>query len=121
MMELELVVDLARRFREAFEDKYTNQQWKGAYKVEEIRDNVNALYLMMRGEAIATYKLAEELAPGTFYCPPHFSNTDIEPQAVPRGWYPWIERKVKAQKKKKSTDEDDEPTNNWDLDDILVA
>uniref|UniRef100_A0A915I2Y7 Uncharacterized protein n=1 Tax=Romanomermis culicivorax TaxID=13658 RepID=A0A915I2Y7_ROMCU len=55
-MELELVADLARRFRETFEDKYTDQQWKGAYKVEEITDNINALYFMMWGEAIVTYK-----------------------------------------------------------------
>uniref|UniRef100_A0A915JRP0 Uncharacterized protein n=1 Tax=Romanomermis culicivorax TaxID=13658 RepID=A0A915JRP0_ROMCU len=46
-------------------------------------DNINALYCMMRGEAIATYKLLEEMAPGTFYCPPHFSNSDIKPQPVP--------------------------------------
>uniref|UniRef100_A0A915L3I0 Uncharacterized protein n=1 Tax=Romanomermis culicivorax TaxID=13658 RepID=A0A915L3I0_ROMCU len=94
-MEPELVADLARRFRETFEDKYTDQQGKGAYEVE----------------AIVTYKLAEEQAPGTFYCPPHFSKTDIEPQLVPCSWYIWIERKVKAQEKRKSTDEDDEPTN----------
>uniref|UniRef100_A0A915IR15 Uncharacterized protein n=1 Tax=Romanomermis culicivorax TaxID=13658 RepID=A0A915IR15_ROMCU len=79
-MEPELVADLARRFRETFEDKYTDQQWKGAYDVKEMTDNINALYFMMRGEAIATYKLLEEQAPGTFYCPPHFSNSDIEPQ-----------------------------------------
>uniref|UniRef100_A0A915L289 Uncharacterized protein n=1 Tax=Romanomermis culicivorax TaxID=13658 RepID=A0A915L289_ROMCU len=48
---------------------------------------------MMRGEAIATYKLSEEMATGTFHCPPHFSNSDIEPQPVPNGW-PWIERKA---------------------------
>uniref|UniRef100_A0A915KS69 Uncharacterized protein n=1 Tax=Romanomermis culicivorax TaxID=13658 RepID=A0A915KS69_ROMCU len=73
------------------------------------------------GEAIRTYKLAEEQDPGTFYCLPHFSNTNIQPQPVPHGWYPWIERKVKAQKKKKSTDEDDEPTNDWYMGDILAA
>uniref|UniRef100_A0A915HUN2 Uncharacterized protein n=1 Tax=Romanomermis culicivorax TaxID=13658 RepID=A0A915HUN2_ROMCU len=98
-MEPELVADLAWRFREMFEDKYTDQQWKGAYDIEEMMDNINALYFMMRGEVIATYKLSEEQAPETFYCPPHFSNIDIEPQPVPRRWYPWIERKVKAQKK----------------------
>uniref|UniRef100_A0A915JS49 Uncharacterized protein n=1 Tax=Romanomermis culicivorax TaxID=13658 RepID=A0A915JS49_ROMCU len=94
-MEPELVADLARRFGETFKDKYTHQQWKGAYEVEEMMDNMNALYIMMRVEAIGTYKLAEEQAPGTFYCPPHFSNMDIEPQPVPGGWYSWIERKVK--------------------------
>uniref|UniRef100_A0A915K6R6 Uncharacterized protein n=1 Tax=Romanomermis culicivorax TaxID=13658 RepID=A0A915K6R6_ROMCU len=94
-MEPELVADLARRFRETFEDKYTDQQWKGAYDIEEMTDNINALYFMMRGEAIATYKF------------------DIEPQPVPCGWYPWVERKVKAQKKRKSTDdEEDKPSNN---------
>uniref|UniRef100_A0A915I1Z8 Uncharacterized protein n=1 Tax=Romanomermis culicivorax TaxID=13658 RepID=A0A915I1Z8_ROMCU len=62
-MEPELVANLARRFGETFEDKYTDQQWKGAYDVEEITDNINPLYFMMRGEAIATYKLAEEQAP----------------------------------------------------------
>uniref|UniRef100_A0A915KXN0 Uncharacterized protein n=1 Tax=Romanomermis culicivorax TaxID=13658 RepID=A0A915KXN0_ROMCU len=121
-MEPELVADLARRFREMFEDKYTDQQWKGAYDVEEMTDNIKALYFMMCGEAIATYKLSEKQAPGTFYCPPHFSNSDIEPQPVPRGWYPWVERKVKVQKKGKSTDdEEEEPSNNWDFEDILVA
>uniref|UniRef100_A0A915K6L1 Uncharacterized protein n=1 Tax=Romanomermis culicivorax TaxID=13658 RepID=A0A915K6L1_ROMCU len=71
---------------------------------------------MMRGEAIATYKLSEEQAPGTFYCPPHFWNSDIEPQPVPRSWYLWLERKVKAQRKRKSTDDsEDEPTNDWDF------
>uniref|UniRef100_A0A915HUF3 Uncharacterized protein n=1 Tax=Romanomermis culicivorax TaxID=13658 RepID=A0A915HUF3_ROMCU len=95
-MEPELVADLARRFRETFEDKYTDQQWKGAYGVEEMKDNINALYFMMHGEAIATYKLSEEQASGNFYCPPHFWNRDIESQPVPGSWYPWVERKVKA-------------------------
>uniref|UniRef100_A0A915JXZ0 Uncharacterized protein n=1 Tax=Romanomermis culicivorax TaxID=13658 RepID=A0A915JXZ0_ROMCU len=85
MMEPGLVEDLARRFQDTFEDRYTEQQWKGAYKVEEIIDNINTLYIMMRGEAIATYKLAEKQAAETFYCPPHFSNTIIEPQPVPCG------------------------------------
>uniref|UniRef100_A0A915JSK1 3'-5' exonuclease domain-containing protein n=1 Tax=Romanomermis culicivorax TaxID=13658 RepID=A0A915JSK1_ROMCU len=49
-LELELVADLAERFRETFEDKYMNEQWKGAYEVEEISDNINPLYFMMRGE-----------------------------------------------------------------------
>uniref|UniRef100_A0A915L6K2 Uncharacterized protein n=1 Tax=Romanomermis culicivorax TaxID=13658 RepID=A0A915L6K2_ROMCU len=121
-MEPELVADLVRRFRETFEDKYTDQQWKGAYDVEEMTNNIKALYFMMRGETIATYKLSEEQAPRTFYCPPHFSNSDIEPQPVPSGWYPWVERKVKAQRKRKSTDDsEDEPSNNWDLEDILAA
>uniref|UniRef100_A0A915KWM5 Uncharacterized protein n=1 Tax=Romanomermis culicivorax TaxID=13658 RepID=A0A915KWM5_ROMCU len=52
-----------------------------------------------KGEAIATFKLAEEQAPGNFYCLPNFSNSNIEPQPVPCGWYPWIERKVKTLKK----------------------
>uniref|UniRef100_A0A915I160 Uncharacterized protein n=1 Tax=Romanomermis culicivorax TaxID=13658 RepID=A0A915I160_ROMCU len=55
-MELELVADVARRFRETFKDKYTDQQWKGTYEVKEITDNINALYFMMLEEAIATYK-----------------------------------------------------------------
>uniref|UniRef100_A0A915JR35 Uncharacterized protein n=1 Tax=Romanomermis culicivorax TaxID=13658 RepID=A0A915JR35_ROMCU len=49
------------------------------------------------------------------------ARSDIEPQLVPRGWYPWIERKVKTPKKKKNYDKDEEPTNNWDLCDILAA
>uniref|UniRef100_A0A915IXU2 Uncharacterized protein n=1 Tax=Romanomermis culicivorax TaxID=13658 RepID=A0A915IXU2_ROMCU len=121
-MEPELVADLARMFRETFEDKYKDQQWKGAYDMEEMMGNTNALYFMMRGEAIATYNLLEEQAPVTFYCPPHFSNSHIEPQPVPRGWYPWVERKVKTPRKRKSTeDSEGEPTNDWDLEDILAA
>uniref|UniRef100_A0A915KN70 Uncharacterized protein n=1 Tax=Romanomermis culicivorax TaxID=13658 RepID=A0A915KN70_ROMCU len=84
--------------------------------------NTNALYFMMPGEAITTYKLSEEQAPGTFYCPAHFSNSDIEPQPVLRGWYPWVEIKVKTPRKRKSTeDSEGEPTNDWDLEDILAA
>uniref|UniRef100_A0A915L8K3 Uncharacterized protein n=1 Tax=Romanomermis culicivorax TaxID=13658 RepID=A0A915L8K3_ROMCU len=117
-MEPELVADLAGRFRETFEDKYRDQQWKGAYDVKEMTDNINPLYFMMHGEAIATYKLH----PGHFIVPPHFSNSDIEPQPVPCGWYPWVERKIKVQRKRKSTDDsEDDPTNNWDLEDILAA
>uniref|UniRef100_A0A915J8J7 Uncharacterized protein n=1 Tax=Romanomermis culicivorax TaxID=13658 RepID=A0A915J8J7_ROMCU len=89
-MEPELVADLAPRFRETFEDRNTDPQWKGAYGVEEMMSNTNTLYFMMRGEAITTYKLSEEMMPGTFHCPPHFSNSDIEPQPVPNGWFPWI-------------------------------
>uniref|UniRef100_A0A915JST1 Uncharacterized protein n=1 Tax=Romanomermis culicivorax TaxID=13658 RepID=A0A915JST1_ROMCU len=46
---------------------------------------------------------------------------DIEPQPVPRSWYPWIERKEKAQKKRKSTDEEDKPRNDWDREEILAT
>uniref|UniRef100_A0A915JB57 Uncharacterized protein n=1 Tax=Romanomermis culicivorax TaxID=13658 RepID=A0A915JB57_ROMCU len=97
------------------------KQWKGAYNVEEITENINALYFMMWREAIATFKLAEKQAPGNFYCPPHFSNSDIESQTVPPGWYPWIERKVKMLKRKKNYNKDGEPIKDWDLCDILVA
>uniref|UniRef100_A0A915I2C8 Uncharacterized protein n=1 Tax=Romanomermis culicivorax TaxID=13658 RepID=A0A915I2C8_ROMCU len=70
-----------------------------------MKGNNKALYFMMHGEAIATYKLSEEQAPGTFYGPPHFSNSDIEPQPVPCGWYLWVERKVKTLRKRKSTED----------------
>uniref|UniRef100_A0A915HHK6 Uncharacterized protein n=1 Tax=Romanomermis culicivorax TaxID=13658 RepID=A0A915HHK6_ROMCU len=62
------------------------------------------------------------MAPGTFCCPPHFSNSNIELQPVPPGWYPWVERKVKTPGKRKNTDDSEEgPTNDWDLEDILAA
>uniref|UniRef100_A0A915I600 Uncharacterized protein n=1 Tax=Romanomermis culicivorax TaxID=13658 RepID=A0A915I600_ROMCU len=59
---------------------------------------LNLKALMTEGEAIGTYKLAGEQAPGTFYCPPHFSNTDIEPQPVPHGWYPLDRKKSESAK-----------------------
>uniref|UniRef100_A0A915J6F3 Uncharacterized protein n=1 Tax=Romanomermis culicivorax TaxID=13658 RepID=A0A915J6F3_ROMCU len=89
-MEPELVADLARRFRETFEDKYTDQQWKGAYDVEEMTENISALYFMMPGEAVAAYKLSEEQVPKTFYCPRIFpiviSNHNWYLAAGTRGW-----------------------------------
>uniref|UniRef100_A0A915KZB5 Uncharacterized protein n=1 Tax=Romanomermis culicivorax TaxID=13658 RepID=A0A915KZB5_ROMCU len=104
-IELELIADLARRFRETFENKDREGEWKGVYETKEISGNTSALYLMMRGEAVATFKLAEEQAPRNFHCLPLLSNSDIEPEPMPRGWYPWIERKVKTPKKKKTYNE----------------
>uniref|UniRef100_A0A915KB63 Uncharacterized protein n=1 Tax=Romanomermis culicivorax TaxID=13658 RepID=A0A915KB63_ROMCU len=75
---------------------------------------------MMRGEGVATFKLAEEQVLGNFHCPPHFLNRDIEPELVPRGWYLWIERKVKTRKKKKNYNEDGEVINDLNLHDILA-
>uniref|UniRef100_A0A915HZF9 Uncharacterized protein n=1 Tax=Romanomermis culicivorax TaxID=13658 RepID=A0A915HZF9_ROMCU len=118
-MEPELVADLAGRFGETFEDKYTDQQWKEAYQVEEITDNINALYFMMWGETIVTFKLAEKQARVNFICLLHFSNSDIEPQPVPHSWYPSTERK--SENAKKNYNKDEEPTNDWDLCDILAA
>uniref|UniRef100_A0A915HHH3 Uncharacterized protein n=1 Tax=Romanomermis culicivorax TaxID=13658 RepID=A0A915HHH3_ROMCU len=76
---------------------------------------------MMQREVIATFKLVEEQAPGNSYCPPHFSNSDIEPEPVPRSWYPGIERKLKTPKKKKNYNEDGELINDLDLYDVLAV
>uniref|UniRef100_A0A915IVX1 Uncharacterized protein n=1 Tax=Romanomermis culicivorax TaxID=13658 RepID=A0A915IVX1_ROMCU len=85
-------------------NKYKDQQWKGAYDIEEMTGNNNALYFMMRGEAIATYKLLEEQG-------------NRAATSTPR-----VERKVKTPRKRKSTeDSEGEPANDWDLEDILAA
>uniref|UniRef100_A0A915HIJ5 Uncharacterized protein n=1 Tax=Romanomermis culicivorax TaxID=13658 RepID=A0A915HIJ5_ROMCU len=99
MIQSELIADLARKFKETLEKKERKEE----------------------GEAIATYKLAEEQTSINFYCPPNFSNCEAENEAVPRGQYPWIERKVKMPKKKKVCDEDEEPENDSHLYDILAA
>uniref|UniRef100_A0A915L6T1 Uncharacterized protein n=1 Tax=Romanomermis culicivorax TaxID=13658 RepID=A0A915L6T1_ROMCU len=113
MLEPELIANLAQKFPETFENKNRDDEWKGAYKTNKISDNTSALYFMMRGEAVATFKLAEEQAPHNFHCPPHFSNSYIEFEPVPQGWYPWIERKVKTPKKKKNYNEDGEIMQNF--------
>uniref|UniRef100_A0A915IHH9 Uncharacterized protein n=1 Tax=Romanomermis culicivorax TaxID=13658 RepID=A0A915IHH9_ROMCU len=58
------MADLAPRFRETFQNKDRDEEWKGAYETKEISDNTSALYFMMRGEAVATFKLAEEQGSG---------------------------------------------------------
>uniref|UniRef100_A0A915K237 Uncharacterized protein n=1 Tax=Romanomermis culicivorax TaxID=13658 RepID=A0A915K237_ROMCU len=116
-----MIANLAKRFPETFENKQKEEDWKEAYETQEICNNTSALYFMMRGEATATHKLAEEQASGDFFCPPNISNCDAEIKPLPRGWYMWIDKKVKTPKKKKVCNKDEEPENFLDLYHFLVV